>query len=179
MGCFICLDRQGARLYHYCLSCNGLDGAKRARSMKTYSVKKADITRSWFLVDAEGLVLGRLAAELAKILRGKNKPIFTTHMDVGDHVVVVNADKVVLTGNKLRDKVHYRHSGYPGGLKETPYEVLLKDKPELVVEKAVRGMLPKNRLGRSMLKKLHVYAGPDHPHQAQRPERIELAVKGR
>lgn len=143
--------------------------------MKTYSVKQADITRSWWLVDAEGMVLGRLAAELAKILKGKNKPIYTTHMDVGDNVIVVNADKVVLTGNKLQKKIYYRHSGYPGGLKEIPYETLMRDKPELVVEKAVRGMLPKNRLGRAMLKKLHVYAGPDHPHQAQKPETLSLA----
>ena len=143
--------------------------------MKTYSVKEADITRSWWLVDAEGIALGRLAVELAKILKGKNKPIYTTHMDVGDNVIVVNADKVMLTGNKLQKKIYYRHSGYPGGLKETSYEVLMRDKPELVVEKAVRGMLPKNRLGRSMLKKLHVYAGPDHPHQAQKPEKLVLA----
>lgn len=143
--------------------------------MKTYSVKQADITRSWWLVDADGLVLGRLAAELAKILKGKNKPIYTTHLDVGDHVIVVNADKVMLTGNKLHKKIYYRHSGYPGGLKEIPYEVLMRDKPELVVEKAVRGMLPKNRLGRSMLKKLHVYSGPDHPHAAQKPDELSLA----
>jgi large subunit ribosomal protein L13 len=143
--------------------------------MKTYSVKQADITRSWWLVDADGLVLGRLAAELAKILKGKNKPIYTTHLDVGDHVIVVNADKVMLTGNKLQKKIYYRHSGYPGGLKEIPYEVLMRDKPELVVEKAVRGMLPKNRLGRSMLKKLHVYSGPDHPHAAQKPDELSLA----
>ena len=143
--------------------------------MKTYSVKQADITRSWWLVDADGLVLGRLAAELAKILKGKNKPIYTTHLDVGDHVIVVNADKVMLTGNKLQKKIYYRHSGYPGGLKEIPYEVLMRDKPELMVEKAVRGMLPKNRLGRSMLKKLHVYSGPDHPHAAQKPDELSLA----
>ncbi|MDD3718677.1 MAG: 50S ribosomal protein L13 [Actinomycetota bacterium] len=143
--------------------------------MKTYSVKQADITRSWWLVDAEGIPLGRLAAEVAKILKGKNKPIYTTHLDVGDNVIVVNADKVALTGNKLQKKIYYRHSGYPGGLKEIPYEVLMRDKPELVVEKAVRGMLPKNRLGRAMLKKLHVYAGPDHPHQAQKPEALPMA----
>lgn len=143
--------------------------------MKTYSVKQADITRSWWLVDADGLALGRLAAELAKILKGKNKPIYTTHLDVGDHVIVVNADKVMLTGNKLQKKIYYRHSGYPGGLKEIPYEVLMRDKPELMVEKAVRGMLPKNRLGRSMLKKLHVYSGPDHPHAAQKPDELSLA----
>jgi large subunit ribosomal protein L13 len=146
--------------------------------MKTYSVKQADIVRKWYLVDADGMVLGRLAAELAKILKGKNKPIYTTHMDVGDNVVVVNADKVVLTGNKLQKKIHYHHSGYPGGLKETNYEVLMRDKPAMVVEKAVRGMLPKNRLGRSMLGKLHVYAGPDHPHQAQQPEVLSLGSNG-
>jgi len=144
-------------------------------SMKTYSVKQSDIVRKWYVVDAEGMVLGRLAAELAKILKGKNKPIYSTHLDVGDHVIVVNADKVVLTGNKPQKKVYYRHSGYPGGLKETSYEVMAKEKPEAVVEKAVRGMLPKNRLGRSMLRKLHVYAGPEHPHKAQKPE--ELSIK--
>ncbi len=143
--------------------------------MKTYSVKEADITRSWWLVDADGMTLGRLAAELAKILRGKNKPVYSTHLDVGDNVIVVNAAKVVLTGNKLQKKIYYRHSGYPGGLKEIPYERLMRDKPELVVEKAVRGMLPKNRLGRAMISKLHVYAGPDHPHQAQKPETLSLA----
>lgn len=142
--------------------------------MKTYSVKQADITRSWYLVDADGMVLGKLAVELAKILKGKNKPIYTTHLDVGDHVIVVNAKKVMLTGNKLQKKTYYRHSGYPGGLKEISYEMLMRDNPELAVEKAVRGMLPKNRLGRSMLGKLHVYAGPDHPHKAQKPEKLDL-----
>jgi len=142
--------------------------------MKTYSVKQADITRSWYLVDAEGIPLGKLAVELAKILRGKNKPIYSTHLDVGDHVIVVNAEKVVLTGNKLQKKIYYRHSGYPGGLKEISYEMLMRDNPGLAVEKAVRGMLPKNRLGRSMLGKLHVYAGPDHPHAAQKPEQLDL-----
>jgi large subunit ribosomal protein L13 len=144
--------------------------------MKTYSVKQADITRTWYVVDADGIPLGRLAAELAKILRGKNKPIYSPHLDVGDNVVVINAAKIMLTGNKLQKKIFYHHSGYPGGLKETPYEVLMRDKPELVVEKAVRGMLPKNRLGRSMLKKLHVYAGQDHPHKAQKPEILPLAL---
>ena len=142
--------------------------------MKTYSVKQADITRSWYLVDAEGIPLGKLAVELAKILRGKNKPIYSTHLDVGDHVIVVNAEKVVLTGNKLQKKIYYHHSGYPGGLKEISYEMLMRDNPGLAVEKAVRGMLPKNRLGRSMLGKLHVYAGPDHPHAAQKPEQLDL-----
>lgn len=160
-------------LYHYCLSC--CEKVERQRAiMKTYSTKKSDIERKWYLVDAQGMVLGRLASEVAKILKGKNKTIYVPHMDVGDHVVVVNADKVVLTGNKLDKKKYYRHSGYPGGLREFTYRTLLRDRPEMVVEKAVRGMLPKNRLGRAMIKKLHVYAGPDHPHQAQRPERIAL-----
>lgn len=145
-----------------------------SEAMKTYSVKQADIARDWYLVDAEGVVLGRLASELAKILKGKNKPMYSPHLDVGDHVVVVNADKVVLTGDKAEKKKYYRHSGYPGGLREISYGALMRDKPELVVEKAVRGMLPKNRLGRSMLKKLHVYAGPHHPHQAQKPRSLDL-----
>lgn len=144
------------------------------KPMKTHSVREAEIEHRWYLVDAEGIVLGRLASELAKILKGKNKPIYSPHLDVGDHVVVVNADKVVLTGDKLDKKKYYRHSGYPGGLREVSYRTLMQDKPELVVEKAVRGMLPKNRLGRSMLKKLHVYAGPRHPHQAQKPENLVL-----
>jgi len=142
--------------------------------MKTYSVKKAEIDRKWYLVDAEGATLGRLASEVARILRGKHKPIFSYHMDVGDHVIVVNAEKVQLTSDKGKKKVFYRHSGYPGGIKATPYEELLKTKPEFVVQKAVRGMLPKNRLGRAMIRKLHVYAGPSHPHQAQKPEKLEL-----
>ncbi len=142
--------------------------------MKTYSTKKADIERKWYLVDAEGMVLGRLASEVAQLLKGKNKPIYAPHLDVGDHVVVINAEKVVLTGDKLEKKRYFRHSGYPGGLRETTYRVLLREKPEMVVEKAVRGMLPKNRLGRAMLRKLHVYAGPDHPHRAQQPEKLAL-----
>jgi large subunit ribosomal protein L13 len=142
--------------------------------MKTYSVKAGEIERKWYLVDAQDMVLGRLASEVASILKGKRKPIYSTHLDVGDNVIVVNADKIVLTGNKLEKKIHYRHSGYPGGLKETAYADLMKRKPDFVVRKAVRGMLPHNRLGRSMLRKLHVYAGPDHPHQAQKPEKLDL-----
>jgi len=142
--------------------------------MKTYSVKKSEITRKWYLVDADGMVLGRLASEVAGILRGKNKPTFTPHLDVGDHVIVVNADKVRLTGNKAQKKVYRHHSGYPGGLRETPYEELMKSKPEFVVRKAVKGMMPNNRLSRAMMKKLHVYSGPDHPHQAQKPEELDL-----
>lgn len=143
--------------------------------MKTYSVKKGDITRKWYLVDAEDMVLGRLASELAKILKGKDKPIYSTHMDVGDHVVVINASKVRLTGNKLQKKVYYRHSGYPGGLGETRYEDLMEKRPELAIEKAVKGMLPKNRLGRAMARKLHVYPGSHHPHEAQKPAKLEFA----
>ena len=142
--------------------------------MKTYSVKKSEITRKWYVVDADGMVLGRLASEVAKIIRGKNKPTYSTHLDVGDHVIVINADKVRLTGDKLKKKVLQRHSGYPGGLKETPYEELMKSKPEFVVYKAVKGMMPSNRLGRAMMKKLHVYSGPDHPHNAQKPEQLTL-----
>ena len=142
--------------------------------MKTYSVKKADIDRKWYVVDAEGLVLGRMASELSKILRGKNKPTYSPHMDVGDHVIVVNADKIRITGNKAQKKLYRHHSGYPGGLRETPYEDLMKKKPEFVIEKAVKGMMPNNRLGRAMMGKLHVYAGPDHPHHAQKPEKLTL-----
>jgi large subunit ribosomal protein L13 len=142
--------------------------------MKTYSVKKSEITRKWYVVDADGMVLGRLASEVAKIIRGKNKPTYSPHLDVGDHVIVINAGKVRLTGDKLQKKVLYHHSGYPGGLKDTPYEELMKSKPEFVVYKAVKGMMPSNRLGRAMMKKLHVYSGPDHPHKAQKPEKLTL-----
>ncbi len=143
--------------------------------MKTYAVKAGEIERKWYLINAEDLVLGRLASEVAQILKGKRNPAYSTHMDVGDNVIVINAEKVKLTGGKLEKKIHYRHSGYPGGLKETSYSVLMRDKPDFVVTKAVRGMLPHNRLGRQMLKKLHVYKGPRHPHQAQRPQTLELA----
>jgi large subunit ribosomal protein L13 len=142
--------------------------------MKTYSPKPDHIERRWFVLDASGQVLGRLATEAAVLLRGKHKPIFAPHMDTGDHVVVINADKVELTGNKARDKVAYRHSGYPGGITGIRYGELLQLRPVAAVEKAVRGMLPKNRLGRQMIKKLHVVAGGDHPHAAQKP--IALAV---
>ncbi|MGH2683364.1 MAG: 50S ribosomal protein L13 [Actinomycetota bacterium] len=143
--------------------------------MKTYSPKPKEISRAWYVVDADGVVLGRLASEVAKILRGKHKPIFAPHLDTGDHVVVVNASKVRLTGAKLESKMYYRHSGYPGGLREINYERLMATRPALAVEKAVRGMLPHNRLGRQMARKLKVYAGPDHPHAAQDPVRLELA----
>lgn len=137
--------------------------------MKTYSPKPEHIVRRWYVIDASGQVLGRLASEVAAILRGKHKPIFAPHMDTGDNVIVVNASQIELTGGKEAKKISYRHSGYPGGIKGTRYDVLLADKPVFVIEKAIRGMLPKNSLGRSMIKKLHVVAGPEHPHQAQMP----------
>jgi large subunit ribosomal protein L13 len=143
-------------------------------TMKTYSPKPEHIEHRWFVMDASGQVLGRLATEIAVLLRGKHKPIFAPHMDTGDHVVVINADKVELTGNKERDKIAYRHSGYPGGIKGVRYGDFLAMRPVAAVEKAVRGMLPKNRLGRQMIKKLHVVAGGEHPHSAQKP--VALAV---
>lgn len=142
--------------------------------MKTVSAKKGDFKQDWFLVDANEKILGRLASEVASILRGKNKPIFTPHVDTGDFVIVVNAEKIKLTGNKLKDKKYYRHTGYPGGIKEITAEKLLEKKPEELVIKAVRGMLPKNRLGRQMIKKLKVYSGPEHPHIAQSPKTLNL-----
>jgi large subunit ribosomal protein L13 len=138
-------------------------------SMKTYSPKPEHIERRWYVIDASDKVLGRVASEAAALLRGKHKPIFAPHMDTGDHVVVVNADKVVVTGGKEMKKFAYRHSGYPGGIKATRYDELLRTRPVYAVEKAIRGMLPKNRLGRSMIRKLHVVPGPDHPHGAQQP----------
>ena len=143
--------------------------------MPTYTPKASEIQRGWFVVDAEGVVLGRMATEVARVLRGKHKPIFTPHMDTGDHVIVVNAAKVVLTADKAERKMVYRHSGYPGGIKEQTYADLLARKPEEAVRRSIRGMLPKNRLGRQMLKKLKVYAGPVHPHGAQAPQTLELA----
>ena len=137
--------------------------------MRTYSPKASEITRKWYVVDAEDLVLGRLSTEVARILRGKHKPTFAPHMDMGDHVIVINAEKVVLTSNKADQKLVYRHSGYPGGLKSRTFAEALALKPEEGVRRAVRGMLPKNRLGRQMLTKLKVYAGPNHPHSAQQP----------
>ncbi|MBN1574346.1 MAG: 50S ribosomal protein L13 [Deltaproteobacteria bacterium] len=142
--------------------------------MKTVSAKSGDFTQDWFLVDANEKILGRLASEVASVLRGKKKPIFTPHVDTGDFVVVVNAEKIRLTGNKLKDKKYYSHTGYPGGIKEITAEKLLAKKPEELVIKAVRGMLPKNRLGRKMIKKLKVYAGPEHPHHAQSPKTLNL-----
>jgi large subunit ribosomal protein L13 len=142
--------------------------------VRTFSPKVTDIQRAWFVVDADGLVLGRLASQVAAILRGKHRPYFAPHVDTGDHVIVVNAAKVVLTSNKADDKLAYRHSGYPGGLRSTSYAELLADHPDELIRRSVRGMLPKNTLGRQMLSKLNVYAGPDHPHAAQKPEPLEL-----
>ena len=136
--------------------------------------KAADITRKWYVVDAEGLALGRVASQVANILRGKNKPIYTPHVDTGDYVIVVNASKVILTGKKLDQKIYYKHSGFVGGLKETKYRKLLAEKPEEALRHAVVGMLPKGPLGRQMAKKLKIYAGAEHEHAAQQPEMLEL-----
>jgi len=142
--------------------------------MKTYVPKQAEIGRDWWLVDAQGLTLGRLATEVALRLRGKHKPTFTPHLDTGDHIIVVNAEKVELTGRKLETKMYRRHSGYPGGLREMPAGEVLQKQPIRIVESAVRGMLPKGPLGRQMVRKLKVYAGATHPHEAQQPQALEL-----
>ena len=142
--------------------------------MRTFSPKVTEIERAWYVVDADGLVLGRLASSVAAILRGKHRPYFAPHVDTGDHVIVVNASKVVLTSDKAEAKLAYRHSGYPGGLRSTSYAELLADQPDELVRRAIRGMLPKNTLGRKMLSKLNVYAGPEHPHSAQKPQPLEL-----
>jgi large subunit ribosomal protein L13 len=142
----------------------------------TFSPKPSDVSRAWHLVDADGLVLGRMASEVARLLRGKHKPIFAPHLDTGDHVIVVNASKVVLTAGKEGKKVAYRHSGYPGGLKQRSYTEMLAERPEEVVRRAVKGMLPKGPLGRRMIKKLKVHAGPDHPHAAQLPVALDLPM---
>ena len=142
--------------------------------MATYTPKKSEIERSWHLVDAEGLVLGRMATEVARILRGKHKATFAPHIDTGDHVIIINADKIVLTSGKAEKKMVYRHSGFPGGIKSDTYEELLNKKPAEIVRQSIRGMLPKNRLGRQQLLKLQVYAGPTHPHIAQKPITLEI-----
>ena len=140
--------------------------------MKTYMPNVADLTKKWYVVDAEGCTLGRLASEVAKVLRGKNKPIFTPHADTGDYVIVVNAEKIKVSGKKLDQKIYYHHSEYVGGMKETTLKVMLEKKPEKVVELAIKGMLPKGALGHQMIKKLFVYTGPEHKHQAQKPETL-------
>src|SRR6476660_8446987 len=142
--------------------------------MKTYSAKPGEVTREWYLVDAEGKTLGRLATQIADTLRGKRKPQFTPHVDTGDFVVVVNAEKIQVTGNKLEQKMYHRHSGYPGGLRSRPLREQPEPRPTEVIRKAVKGMLPRNRLGRAQIGKLKIYAGPEHPHEAQSPEPLKL-----
>lgn len=143
-------------------------------NQKTYVVKEADIQRKWILVDASGQTLGRLASSIAQVLEGKHKPTYSPHLDGGDYVVVINADKIAVTGRKMEQKTYYRHTGYPGGIREINLRGLLARHPTHALMFAVRGMLPKNRLGRSMIKKLKIYAGPEHPHQAQQPETVDL-----
>ena len=143
--------------------------------MTTYSPKASEIDRNWLIIDADGLVLGRLATEVASILRGKHKPTYAPHIDTGDHVVIINCEKVVLTAGKAEKKKMFRHSGFPGGIKEQTFADLMEKKPEDAVRNTVRGMLPKNRLGRAQLKKLKVYAGPNHPHAAQQPQVLDVA----
>ena len=142
--------------------------------MKTFSAKPAEVKRDWYLIDATGKTLGRLATEVARRLRGKHKPEYTPHVDTGDYIVIVNAEKVRVTGNKTQDKMYYRHSGYPGGMKSASFEKMIEKAPERVIEIAVKGMLPKNPLGRAMYRKLKVYAGPDHSHAAQQPQTLEI-----
>ena len=142
--------------------------------MKSYMARPLEVERNWYVIDAEGETLGRLATEIARILRGKNKPQYTPHVDTGDFVVVVNAEKVAVTGKKAEQKVYYRHTGRPGGLRETSYEVMLERKPTEILRKAVRGMMPRTRLGRQQFKKLKIYAGPEHPHEAQNPQPYEM-----
>ncbi|MBO8126489.1 MAG: 50S ribosomal protein L13 [Firmicutes bacterium] len=141
----------------------------------TYMAKPGDVQRNWYVVDAEGKTLGRLAAKVASILRGKHKPTYTPHVDTGDNVIIINADKVVLTGKKATNKMVYRHTQYPGGIKAKPYGKALADNPERTIRRTVWGMLPHNRLGRKMIKKLFIYAGPEHPHAAQKPEVLDLS----
>jgi large subunit ribosomal protein L13 len=142
--------------------------------MATYMAKPAEVTRQWYVIDAAGQPLGRVATLAATLLRGKHKPIYTPHIDTGDYVIVINAERVMLTGRKWDQKYYIHHTGYPGGLKREVYRQLIKRKPEFVVEKAIRGMLPHNRLGRAMFKKLKVYRGPEHPHAAQKPQPLEV-----
>lgn len=142
--------------------------------MGTFSAKADEVKRDWFVIDAEGKTLGRLASEVAKRLRGKHKPIYTPHVDTGDYIIVVNAEKIQVTGNKAKDKMYYKHTGYIGNMKSINFEKQILKKPEIVIETAVKGMLPKNPLGRAMYKKLKVYAGPEHKHEAQQPQALEI-----
>lgn len=147
--------------------------------MRTYSTKASEITREWWIIDAEGMVLGRLATEVARVLRGKHKPMFAPHLDCGDHVIVINADKVVLTSDKAEKKTLWRHTGYPGGIRSRSYREALDRKPAEAVRRTIVGMLPKNRLGRQVATKLKVYAGATHPHQAQQPKTLEIDARAR
>lgn len=142
--------------------------------MKTFSAKPAEVKREWFVIDATDKVLGRVATEIAHLLRGKHKPEYTPHVDTGDHIIVINAEKIAVTGNKEEGKIYYRHTGYPGGIKDLNLRELRAKAPTRIIENAVRGMMPKNPLGRAMLKKLHIYAGPEHKHQAQEPQAFEV-----
>ena len=145
--------------------------------MKTFSAKADEVKREWFVIDAENVILGRMAAEIARRLRGKHKPEFTPHVDTGDYIVVINAEKIAVTGNKMKQKIYYKHTGYIGNLKSITLEKQLQKHPELVIETAVKGMLPKNSLGRTMYRKLKVYAGSEHPHEAQQPITLEIGRK--
>ena len=151
-----------------------LVGRKERKNMKSFIAKPAEVERKWYVVDAEGKTLGRMASEIASVLRGKNKPIYTPHVDCGDYVIVINAEKVEVTGKKRKEKIYKRHTGYPGGLRETTFEKLQARKPEEIIIHAVKGMLPDGKLGRQMAKKLKVYAGPEHAHTAQKPEVLEF-----
>lgn len=143
-------------------------------NMKTYAAKKEEVTKKWYLIDAEDKVLGRVASQVASILKGKRKAIYTPHVDMGDNVIIINAEKVKITGAKPIKKIYYRHSGYPGGLKATPYQEMMKKDPTFALRHAIRGMLPHNRLGRKQLLNVKIYAGESHPHQAQKPEKLEI-----
>jgi large subunit ribosomal protein L13 len=142
--------------------------------MKTISAKSAEVTRKWYVADADGKVLGRFASEVARLLKGKHKPIYTPHVDTGDHVIVINAEKIRVTGNKLQDKIYTNYSGYPGGLRKRTLEKVLETRPEYALERAIKGMLPKNALGRNMMKKVRIYAGSEHNHASQQPEAIDI-----
>ena len=157
-----------------CYDSQPADAQSAVSMQKTWNAKPGEIERRWYVVDAEGKTLGRLATQMADTLRGKTKPQYTPHVDTGDFVVVVNAEKITVTGNKLDDKLYYRHSGYPGGLRSRPLRDQLERRPTEVIRKAVKGMLPRNRLARQQLNKLKVYAGPDHPHEAQAPQQLEV-----
>ncbi len=173
--CFQPLTNKG--LFNYYDMFNIILLTDKRGNMKTIFAKNTDVVKKWHVIDAEGLVVGRLASRVASILRGKNKPIYTPHVDTGDFVIIINAEKVRFTGNKLQQKAYYHHSGYPGGIKKRIAEDVMKDFPERIITSAIRGMLPKNTLGRYQLGKLKVYRGPEHPHKAQNPETLNLNIQ--